>query len=101
VQRAGHRSGGPAGLDLTATYGVAVIVENMLAETRAVSTSDRLLAAAANLLQTGVDAVSTRAVAAAGTQPPILAHPPQSRGPFSTDGSVIRMACSKRSLATS
>ncbi|WP_099041538.1 TetR/AcrR family transcriptional regulator [Mycobacterium neglectum] len=38
------------------------------------STSDRLLAAAAELLQEGgVDAVSTRAVAAAaGTQPPIL-----------------------------
>jgi AcrR family transcriptional regulator len=50
-----------------------VIVENMSLETRG-STSERLLEAAADLLREGgIEAVSTRAVAAAaGTQPPIL-----------------------------
>jgi AcrR family transcriptional regulator len=50
-----------------------VIVENMRVEAGA-TTSDRLLGAAADLLREGgLDAVSTRAVAAAaGTQPPIL-----------------------------
>src|SRR5881628_3671011 len=50
-----------------------VIVGNVLIGSRA-STTNRLLDAAADLLREGgVDAVSTRAVAAAaGTQPPIL-----------------------------
>jgi AcrR family transcriptional regulator len=50
-----------------------VIVENMSIDPRA-STSKRILEAAAELLQAGgIDAVSTRAVAAAaGTQPPVL-----------------------------